>query len=66
MSQGRRKMDSRDKRRLREYLNGHQEGEADAKKMAALIERLVQLAFKIKNQAEVQKRIRQLEDIVAS
>ena len=59
-------MDSRDKRRLKEYLEGHHEGEADAQKMAALIERLVQLAFKFKNQDEVRARIRQLEDLVAS
>jgi hypothetical protein len=58
-------MNGRDKRRLQEYLDGSQEGDADAHKMAALIERLVQLAFRIKEQDEVRARIRQLEDLVA-
>lgn len=59
-------MDSRDKRRLKEYLAGFDQGEADGRKAADLIRRLAELAANTKDWDQAQKRMRQLEDLVAS
>ena len=59
-------MDRKDKRRLREYLDGYEHGEADGRKAADLIRRLAEMAANTKDWNQAQKRIKQLEDLVAS